>query len=250
MIDSCADGGRRRPQRTGATGTGTGARKRRGRAALQIKTARDRTVVDLLLYHKTRKLLAYWVPFTAVVLPLGLWHVTAWRQPLAGVPFGIFVYSLIEYASHRFLYHTEPEGDLVRTITGDVARQHLKHHKEPGKYSGAINGNQRPIIVFASLVVGLAFLLPLPLGFSLLAVAAGGVNYAAQELIHFGTHFLPMRGRLLSAVKRHHMLHHYHDDGTNFGLFWTVWDAPFGTDFHRRHRANRDAAAPLPAAAD
>lgn len=218
-----------------AGGIGDASQRTRRPKAVR-KSKRDRTLADLLAYPKTRRLLAYWVPFVAVVLPLGIWQSgSLWEVPL-GILFGVFVYSLIEYASHRFLYHHEPDSRFVRVVTGDVARQHMRHHSEPGKYSGAINGNQLPVVVVGTLFVGLAFVLPLPLGFSLIAVAAGGVNYAAQELIHFGTHFLPMEGRILGAVKRHHMLHHYRDERANFGLFWTIWDAPFGTDFATRHK--------------
>jgi sterol desaturase/sphingolipid hydroxylase (fatty acid hydroxylase superfamily) len=38
-----------------------------------------------------------------------------------------------------------------------------------------------------------------------------------------------MRGRLGSALKRHHMRHHHIDDSGNYGISSMLWDRVFGT---------------------
>jgi len=148
------------------------------------------------------------------------------------------VYSFIEYLMHRYLYHWEPRNRILRIVTADVGRRHMRHHREPEKMHGAINDRQAPIIVLAGfLAAGAALLVPWPFAFGLMAVAAGAGNYVLQELVHFGTHHLPMRHPVLAALKRHHMLHHYRDWDMNYGLFWPFWDVILGTHHtSRRHR--------------
>ena len=175
-----------------------------------------------------------WTPYALVVGGLGLWHVSSAIVATAAVVYGILLYSLIEYLMHRFLYHWEPQNRWVRRLTADVGRHHMNHHREPAKYGGAINGNQVPVVMLASAIAAFFLSLDVVPGFALIATLAGAMNYVAQELVHFGTHQLPMDNRLLAIVKRHHMLHHYRDENSNFGLFWTFWDRIFCTRYDGR----------------
>lgn len=206
-------------------------------AALSV-APRTATLRDLLTFWKSRKLFLVWGPFCLVVGGLGVWLV---RDPLAiagGMLFGILVYSLIEYISHRWFYHHVPEGRLLRVVTGDVARGHLKHHDDPGKYGGAINDVQGPIVGFAAVLALLSFIIPsVPTGVCLVAIAAGGANYVVQELVHFSAHHMPMQHGFIGMIQRHHMLHHYRDEDSNYGLFWTFWDTILGTRYKAARRA-------------
>lgn len=208
------------------------------------EAARDRTLMDLLSYHKTRKLFLIWVPFAAVLVGLSLGHGLRWWEGVLGFVTGILGYSLIEYLAHRFVYHRIPQGRFWRRITGDVAALHLGHHREPAAYGGSINGNQLPILGFGVALAIWVIVIPYyPTAFCLFAIAIGGLNYMIQEYVHFGTHQMPMRNRLLAIQKRHHMLHHYRDDESNFGLFWPFWDHVFRTDFRsvQRRKARRQS---------
>jgi sterol desaturase/sphingolipid hydroxylase (fatty acid hydroxylase superfamily) len=202
-------------------------------AALSV-AARHRSLADLLRYDKTRLLLGCWVPFCIVWGTLG---VILEPNPLvivAAIVVGIFVYSFIEYLAHRYVLHAEPENRILRLITMDAGRGHLRHHRDPGHYGGAINGAQPPIVVFGCLLALLAWAVPFfPTGFGFIAIAAGGANYAAQELVHYCTHHMPMRGGFIGRIQRHHMLHHYRDGRSNYGLFWTFWDPVFGTSYRQ-----------------
>lgn len=197
------------------------------------EASRDRSIKDLIVYPKTRKIILIWTIFNAVVLILAVRASEGVLVPLFGIVSGIMIYSLIEYLVHRYCYHHEPDSKILRFLTNDAARGHTKHHENPSAYGGGINGNQMPILGFAVVVTIAALLSPFPSSWELFAISAGTICYALQELIHFGCHHLPMRGRLLGALKRHHMLHHYRDDHMNYGILWAVWDMWFGTHFDR-----------------
>jgi sterol desaturase/sphingolipid hydroxylase (fatty acid hydroxylase superfamily) len=202
---------------------------------------RDKRLRDVLTHPKTRYVLLVWTPFLALMTGVSLLAGTRALTIAGGMAFGVVVYSVVEYLMHRYLYHWEPESRFLRTITADVGRRHMRHHREPEKMHGAINDRQAPIVVFASLLaVASALVMPWPLGFGLMAIAAGAANYVLQELLHFGTHHLPMRHPLLAAMKRHHMLHHYRDWDMNYGLFWPFWDMILGT--HHTSRGKRRAS--------
>ncbi len=198
------------------------------------EASRERGIRDIIVYPKTRKLVLIWVSFNIVIVTLAVRAADGVALPLIGIVAGLLIYSVVEYLSHRFLYHDVPKSRILRFLTADVAKAHLKHHKEPAKYGGAINGNQLPVVGLATILALMALVAPLPLSATLFALSSGTLSYMAQELVHFGCHQLPMRGRFLSAMKRHHMLHHYRDDTANFGILWSVWDVWLGTQFDRK----------------
>ncbi|UOM34517.1 sterol desaturase family protein [Acuticoccus sp. I52.16.1] len=205
---------------------------------------RTKTLLDLLRYKTTRKLVRLWVPFWLVIGACAVWYADGPVELALGALYGIFVYSLVEYLMHRFLYHWEPDNKVIRFITADVGRHHMRHHREPSDYKAAINAVQAPVVILSSLLAAVVFVLPEPLKAAWLAsVVAGSMNYIAQELIHFGTHHMPMNSGFLAVVKRHHMLHHYRGENANFGLFWTFWDRILGTTYDQVSRREKAAAA-------
>jgi len=48
-------------------------------------------------------------------------------------------------------------------------------------------------------------------------------------MIHYATHHFPMRSPVAKYLKRHHMMHHYKDPDTRFGVSSPLWDKVFGT---------------------
>lgn len=204
------------------------------------RATRDKTAWDVFTHPKTRYVVGVWAPVVAILVGVSIaTGASAWTL-LGGTAFGILVYSFIEYLMHRYLYHWEPESRFWRTVTGDVGRRHMRHHREPERMHGAINDRQIPVMgVAAFFTAGSILLMPWPLAFGLMAIAAGISNYVLQEIVHFGTHHLPMRHPLLAALKRHHMLHHYRDWDMNYGLFWPFWDVVFGTHHTSRRQRRR-----------
>lgn len=206
------------------------------------RSTRERTIGDLLRYPTVRKLAAIWLPYVAIVGGIGLAQTNSLFEFVAAVASGVIGYSLIEYLSHRFVYHRPTGNRLVRLLTGDAARNHLRHHHDPRNFGGAINATQVPVLGIAIVLALSPFVTGVPWGFALVAFAVGALGYVSQELIHFGTHHMPMRHPLLQHLRRHHMLHHYRDGGANFGLSWTIWDRVFGTAYTHDARHKRKSA--------
>jgi sterol desaturase/sphingolipid hydroxylase (fatty acid hydroxylase superfamily) len=55
------------------------------------------------------------------------------------------------------------------------------------------------------------------------------IGYVCYDMIHYATHHLPMRGRLMKALKRQHMQHHFQNPDERYGVSTPIWDVAFGT---------------------
>lgn len=162
----------------------------------------------------------------AIMLPLIAW--TGWglvspMQALGCVAVGLVIWTLFEYAMHRYLFHWESDAPAVRWL---VFLIHGNHHDNPNDVMRGL----MPLVV--SVPVGgviwavLAALLGAPGTWILLGFMTGYVIY---DTVHFACHQYPMRGRLGTAFKRHHMRHHYVDEGGNFAISAIFWDRVFGS---------------------
>lgn len=146
---------------------------------------------------------------------------TLWAVPL--VLAGLIVWTLTEYALHRYVFHFEPNSPLLKQVIFVI---HENHHKDPDD----ILRNLMPPIV--SIPVGLVVW-----ALSLWALGAQGTwfllgfmtGYVAYDLVHFATHRLPMKGRIARMLKTHHMRHHHLKVEGNYAITGMIWDRIFST---------------------
>lgn len=133
---------------------------------------------------------------------------------------GFVIYSLIEYAFHRWVLH--------RLVT----REHNLHHLEPFvphamPFSTGLAAHTA-VLVLLSLCVGLDL--------GLLVMLGTSTGYALYCQLHELMHHDPILARrLMPRLYRHHMLHHRNKFGgaeRNFGVLTTFWDRLFGTYAH------------------
>lgn len=136
---------------------------------------------------------------------------------------GLFVWTFVEYALHRWVFHYEPSSRWGKRIH---FLAHGVHHDYPRDSSR--------LVMPPAVSVPLAVLFWA--GFSVLAqsyadglFAGFALGYVLYDTIHFATHHWPMRGRIGRALKRYHILHHYDDDESGFGVSSPLWDVVFGT---------------------
>lgn len=117
--------------------------------------------------------------------------------------FGLVLWTLLEYAVHRWLFH------------GVLSKYHRHHHDAPTV--------PRPIPLWALAIPLLAiFWLSTPLG---LGVLTGLVIYEAVHVyIHHGVSEHPW---LLKLHARH--LEHHRNPHLNYGLTTNIWDRVFKT---------------------
>jgi len=139
--------------------------------------------------------------------------------------FGALVWTLAEYAIHRFLYHHAPV----------LSPLHDAHHRAPRDLIGV------PSFISSGLVVLVGYL---PLS-AVAPVGAAGfatgllAGYAVYMFVHHATHHMRIEpGDWLYEARVRHMAHHYHED-THFGVSTGFWDRVFGTAGRRRDRLAR-----------
>jgi len=161
-----------------------------------------------------------------ILLPLIAW--TGWGKTGFWTGFSLFaagllVWTLFEYAMHRYLFHLKVEWAAARWF---VFLIHGNHHDNPNDPMR----DMMPLSVslpVAALVWGTCLMLLggpgtwLFLGFIL--------GYVVYDTIHYASHQWPMRGKLASALKRHHMRHHYVNENSNFAISAIFWDRVFGS---------------------
>ncbi|NXO53810.1 FA2H hydroxylase, partial [Aramus guarauna] len=140
---------------------------------------------------------------------------------------GMFLWSLLEYLIHRFVFHMKPPASNYYLITLHFLL-HGQHHKSPFDSSRLVFPP-----VPASLVIGffygiLRLLLPEVLG---LSVFVGGLcGYVIYDMMHYYLHYgSPKKGTYLYGLKAYHVKHHFEHQKSGFGISTRFWDYPFQT---------------------
>ncbi len=142
---------------------------------------------------------------------------------------GVAFWTLAEYLLHRFFFHYQPRGVTAKRL---IFLFHGVHHVQPHIKTRlvmppavSIPGGLLFFWLFGVLFQALSapsFTLPFFAGF-----AAGYIGY---DLLHYAEHHLPMKGRVLKFLKRHHMEHHYKSPHMRFGVSTSMWDQVFQTE--------------------
>jgi sterol desaturase/sphingolipid hydroxylase (fatty acid hydroxylase superfamily) len=137
---------------------------------------------------------------------------------------GWLVWSLLEYCLHRFIFHFEARTPEER-LRGFLA--HGYHHEFPDDATRLV---APPLMSWPiGLISGLILHAILGPGRWLSAFAGMATGYIAYDWIHYYTHhFRPKRG-IGKWLRSYHMLHHFDDRGTRFGVSSPLWDLVFKT---------------------
>ncbi|MET1753965.1 sterol desaturase family protein [Novosphingobium sp. RD2P27] len=162
----------------------------------------------------------------AVLLPLIAW--AGWgavdvAEGAALIAAGLLVWTLFEYALHRFIFHLDVDVRLVKWF---VYLIHGNHHDSPNDPLRSLMPLPASLPIAASVWAVFALLFEHPGTWLFLGFMIGYVIY---DFVHFACHQWPMRGKLGAAVKRHHMRHHYTDTGGNYAISAIFWDAVFAS---------------------
>ncbi len=157
------------------------------------------------------------IPLTAPDLGIAL---------LAAMPFGVALWSFMEYALHRFAFH-EAKG------ANYGSREHLRHHGSEDTVLESWYLSWAGVLAVSLLMLpGLGHLVGLrATGWGVgLGYLAG---YAFYDWVHWRAHrrAIPAGwfGRYEASVRRHHFIHHFHAPMQNHGVTSPLWDHVFGT---------------------
>jgi len=175
---------------------------------------------------------AIWLPVSIFFLVQSLVALPAGASALhipAGFLAGLFVWTLTEYLVHRFVFHYEPRSEPMKRF---FFLFHGVHHAQPQCKTRLV----MPPVVSIPGAILVYLLLSLIVGALLGAphwvapVFSGFVlGYLIYDMIHYATHHLPMRGRVMKYLKRYHMLHHFKTPEKRYGVSSPLWDMVFGT---------------------
>ncbi|XP_052541273.1 fatty acid 2-hydroxylase isoform X2 [Tympanuchus pallidicinctus] len=140
---------------------------------------------------------------------------------------GMFLWSLLEYLIHRFVFHMKPPASNYYLITLHFLL-HGQHHKSPFDSSRLVFPPVPASLIMAFFYGVLRLLLPEVLG---LSVFVGGLcGYVVYDMMHYYLHYgSPKEGTYLYGLKAYHVKHHFEHQKSGFGITTRFWDHPFRT---------------------
>ncbi|XP_039828261.1 dihydroceramide fatty acyl 2-hydroxylase FAH1-like isoform X2 [Panicum virgatum] len=138
--------------------------------------------------------------------------------------FGIFIWTLIEYTLHRFLFHIETKTYWTNTAHYLL---HGCHHKHPMDSLRLVFPPTATAILcfpFWNLVAFFATPSTTP------ALFGGGLlGYVMYDCTHYYLHHGQPSKDPAKRLKRYHLNHHFRIQDKGFGITSTLWDTVFGS---------------------
>ena len=144
---------------------------------------------------------------------------------------GMLVWTLFEYAMHRYLFHLETNVQFLKWL---VYLVHGNHHASPNDPLRGLMPLPVSVSVGALVWLACAALLGHAGTWLFLGFMTGYVIY---DTVHYACHQWSMRGRLGLMLKRHHMRHHYITEDGNFAISALFWDRVFATRIRSLRRS-------------
>ncbi|CUS21434.1 LAQU0S03e02520g1_1 [Lachancea quebecensis] len=173
-----------------------------------------------------------WYVIPLVWFPVVVYHIYTALQNMNNVLavflfcLGVFVWTLIEYGLHRFLFHLDfylPRNQVAYTVHFLL---HGVHHYLPmDRYRLVM-----PPTLFVLLCTPfykLVFAL-LPKYWACAGFAGGMFGYMCYDLTHYFLHHAKLPS-YMRKLKKYHMEHHYKNYELGFGVTSWFWDKVFGT---------------------
>ncbi|HTT02295.1 MAG TPA: sterol desaturase family protein [Steroidobacteraceae bacterium] len=169
---------------------------------------------------------AYYADFGVYALSIGVLTTTAavsgdWLQRaqwLGAAAIGLAVWTLIEYALHRFVFHGMAGFSML----------HGRHHTAPKAFIGTPTWVSLSVLAF-----GIFWPTWRAVSLNVASGLTAGVmlGFFWYGLVHHAIHHRRPRAlaaRIMVASHRH-MRHHYSTQLGNFGVTTSLWDHVFGT---------------------
>ncbi len=138
---------------------------------------------------------------------------------------GWFTWTITEYILHRFVLHAQPKNPIFRKMLDIAHWQHHRHPKDDQCF-------ELPVMfsaLIALLLFSVFYFLMGPVSVPFYAGFAFG--YLVYVLMHYLQHTIPIKQvpDFLKPMWEHHIIHHYRNPESNFGVTFDFWDRVFGT---------------------
>jgi sterol desaturase/sphingolipid hydroxylase (fatty acid hydroxylase superfamily) len=164
-----------------------------------------------------------YVPVLVFLAGLSFSHYSSGGVLLAAL-LGYFIWTLVEYFGHRFLFHCDFPGRFGARIHFLIHGVHHEHPSDPLRLvmPALLSG---PIMLISFLIGWLLFGLPLEYPV-LMGFMAGYLGY---DMVHYYVHHGQPKSWAGRTLRRLHMLHHFRDPERGFGVSAPWWDYVFKT---------------------
>ncbi|XP_043701977.1 dihydroceramide fatty acyl 2-hydroxylase FAH1-like [Telopea speciosissima] len=160
----------------------------------------------------------FWCIFTCILMGHTLPQVSLL------VASGIFIWTLLEYTLHRFLFHIETKSYWGNTMHYLL---HGCHHKHP------MDALRLVFPPAGTAVLSLLFwnLLKLVATPSTTPALFGGIllGYVMYDVTHYYLHHGKPSTEVPRKLKKYHLNHHFRIQNKGFGITSSLWDKVFGT---------------------
>lgn len=142
---------------------------------------------------------------------------------------GLFVWTLVEYIMHRFVFHYVPKNKLG-------LRLHFIFHGVHHDYPSDAKRLVLPPSMSIPLATGFYFLFNaiLPANYVFGFFPGFILGYLFYDISHYAIHHFNFKGNIWKKIKQHHMLHHYQDPDKGYGVSSPLWDKIFRSDFIKK----------------
>lgn len=146
--------------------------------------------------------------------------------------FGIPLWSMFEYLTHRYVLHGrfEPGKSLYRRLAAKYLDPlHWEHHERP--FDGEhISGELQDVLPVFVVLGPLSFIFPIYTAPMLLSSLLQ--SFVIGEWIHHSIHYYNFRNPYFRYIRKHHIYHHT-SNGMKLGFGFTsaIWDSVFKTRF-------------------
>lgn len=177
-------------------------------------------------------IIGLWVPIVVILLLSAILSASALIFP-AYIPLGflsgLFLWTFVEYILHRFVFHYKATNPVQERI---FFLFHGIHHAQPQVKTRLVMPLpvSIPLALFFFGLFYLIFGIFLQVSEWVAPLMAGMISgYLVYDLIHYAQHHFPMRSGYAKYIKRYHMMHHYKDPASHFGVSSPIWDWVFQT---------------------
>ncbi|WP_460964763.1 sterol desaturase family protein [Spirosoma litoris] len=170
--------------------------------------------------------LLFWVPVVIVSLYKGFTSGVSLLASILLFISALAFWTLAEYMLHRYIFHFHPTTALGKRIS---FLTHGVHHDYPNDSKRLV----MPPLLGAPLaaIFYLAFYYVLGEGYVYPFFAGFITGYLIYDMMHYAIHHAKSSNPFLQEMKTHHMVHHFNDAESGFGVSSKLWDIVFRTLF-------------------
>ncbi|MDF2115595.1 sterol desaturase family protein [Roseiarcaceae bacterium H3SJ34-1] len=188
----------------------------------------DNPLLDMLSRVDPRVPVIVYGPIVVTMLIWALWHGAGVATVVASFVAGYFIWTLVEYLGHRFLFHLEFPGSFGARLHFLMHGVHHDYPSDPLRLVMPVLMSG-PIMALALLVTWAAF----PQAMQVPVLAGFIAGYIVYDRVHFLLHHSRSQNPTFLRLKRLHMLHHFTDKTRCYGVAAPWWDNVFRTQWRK-----------------